>query len=336
MKRSLLALFALATFAMFAAVACGGDDDSGAKDGKLTKVTLMLNWTPNTQHSGIYLAREKGWYKEQGLDVEIVEPASGGVEAVVGAGKANFGISIQESVIPARAEGVPIVSIGTIIQHNDSSLLALTSDNIKRPKDLEGKTYGGFGGPLETALINKFVTCDGGDAKKVKFVEVGNIDYLAGMEANQFDIVWIFDGWDTIRYREVEGKKVTTLPFIEYTKCIPDWYTPLIITSEDMAKKHADTVKKFMAATARGYEFARTNPDDAAAALLKAAPELDAKLVKLSAKYYQDRYADKGRAWGVQDKDIWVNFEKFLREAKLTEKEVDVSKAYSNDFLPKK
>ena len=315
-------------------VSCGGDD--GPKDGKLTKVTLMLNWTPNTQHSGIYLAREKGWYKEAGLDVKIVEPAAGGVEAVVGAGKADFGISIQESVIPARAEGVPIVSIGSIVQHNDSSLLALTSDNIKRPKDLEGKTYGGFGGALETALINKLVACDGGDAKKVKFVEVGNIDYLAGMEANQFDIVWIFDGWDTLRYRDVEGKQVTTLPFIKYTNCIPDWYTPLFITNENMTKKHADTVKKFMAATARGYEAARTDPEAAGAALLKAAPELDSKLVKLSATYYKDRYADAGRAWGVQDKDIWVAFEKFLREAKLTEKEVDVSKAFTNEFLPKK
>lgn len=326
-------LFGIVTLSAFVAAACGGDDDTA---GKLTKVTLMLNWTPNTQHSGIYLAKEKGWYAEAGLDLEIVEPASGGVEAVVGAGKADFGISIQESVIPARAQGVPIVSIGSIVQHNDSSLLALTSDNIKRPKDLEGKTYGGFGGALETALINKLVACDGGDASKVKFVEVGNIDYLAGMEANQFDIVWIFDGWDTIRYREVEAKQVTTLPFIKYANCIPDWYTPVFITSEKMAKDKADTVKKFMAATARGYEASRTDPDAAGAALLKAAPELDSKLVKLSAVYYKDRYADVGRAWGLQDKEIWVAFEKFLREAKLTEKEVDVNKAFTNDFLPKK
>jgi ABC-type nitrate/sulfonate/bicarbonate transport system substrate-binding protein len=331
--RLLAILLAALTLVVLASAACG---DDGASENKLTKVTLMLNWTPNTQHSGIYLAKANGWYAEAGINLEIVEPAAGGVEAVVGAGKADFGISIQEAVIPARAEGVPIVSIGSIVQHNDSSLLALTSDNIKRPKDLEGKTYGGFGGPLETALINKLVACDGGDASKVKFVEVGNIDYLAGMEANQFDIVWIFDGWDTLRYREVEGKQVTTLPFIKYTNCIPDWYTPLFITSEDMTKKHADTVRKFMAATARGYEASRTDPESASAALLQAAPELDAKLVKLSATYYKDRYADAGRAWGVQDSEIWVAFEKFLREAKLTEKEVDVNKAFTNEFLPKK
>ncbi len=330
--RTLLLAALVAIGAAFATVACGDDENSKGP----TKVTLMLNWTPNTHHSGIYLAKEKGWYAEAGLDVEIVEPATGGVEAVVGAGQADFGISIQESVIPARAEGIPIVSIGTILQHNDSSLIALASENIRRPKDLEGKTYGGFGGALETALINRLVSCDGGDPSKVKFVEVGNIDYLAGMEGNQFDFVWVFDGWDTIRYKDVANKQVTTLPFVNYLSCIPDWYTPLIITNENMIKKDGETVRKFMEATARGYEAVRNNPAEGAAALLKAAPELDKKLVDLSAVYYQGRYADKDRAWGVQDRQIWVDFEEFLRTAKLTEKKVDSTKAFTNDYLPKK
>jgi ABC-type nitrate/sulfonate/bicarbonate transport system substrate-binding protein len=335
MKRLVHSILALAIILTLGAAACG-DDDSGGKQGSLTKVTIMLDWTPNTHHTGMYVAREKGWYKDAGLDVQIVEPASGGVEQVVGAGKAEFGVAVQESVIPARAEGVPIVSIGAIKQHNDSSLIALASEKIARPKDLSGKTYGGFGGALETALVKQLVTCDGGDAEKVKFVEVGNIDYLAGMEANQFDFVWVFEGWDTIRYQQVENKQTSSLKFVDYLKCIPDWYTPLIITNESMIKKHPDTVRKFMEATTKGYEFAIANPDEAANILLKAAPELDSKLVKLSQQYHTTKYMDKGRQWGLQDKEIWVNFEKFLRDAKLTNKEVDVSKAYTNDFLPKR
>ncbi|MBI5948686.1 MAG: ABC transporter substrate-binding protein [Chloroflexi bacterium] len=327
MKR--LALFLFATLALGLA-ACGGDDDGG-----LTKVTVMLDWTPNTHHSGIYLAKEKGWYRDAGLDVTIVEPAAGGVEAVVAAGKADFGVSIQEAVIPARAEGVPIVSIAAIKQHNDSSLIALKGEGITRPKDLAGKTYGGFGGALETALIRQLVKCDGGDPEKVKFVEVGNIDYLAGMEANQFDFVWVFEGWDAIRYNQVENKPVSSIKFTDYLNCIPDWYTPLLITSEKMLKDHPDTVRKFLEATTRGYDEAIKNPDAAAAALLKGAPELDEKLVKLSQAYHTTKYMDSGRRWGLQDANIWVNFEKFLRDAKLTDKQVDVSKAYTNDYLPK-
>lgn len=318
---------------LFGAAACG-DDDKG--DGGLKKVTVMLDWTPNTNHAGIYLAKEKGWYKDAGLDVEIIEPAAGGVEQVVAAGKADFGISVQEQVMPARAQGVPIVSIAAIQQHNTSSLLALAKSDITRPKDLAGKTYGGFGGALETAIVKKMVTCDGGDASKVKFVEVGDVDYLIGMEQGAYDFVWIFDGWDGIRATEIEKKQVVSIPFIKYSQCIPDWYTPLIITNESHIKSQADMVKRFMQATAKGYDEAIANPQASADALLKNAPELDKALVNASSKYLATRYVDKGRQWGLQDADLWTGFAKFLKESGLLDKEIDTKAAFTNEFLPKK
>lgn len=297
------------------------------------KLTVMLDWTPNTNHSGIYVARDKGWYKEKGLDVSIIELALGGVDQSVAAGSADFGISVQESVIPARAQNVPVVSVAAIIQHNASSLMSLAQDNIKTPKDLEGKTYGGFGGPLETALVNQLVKCDGGDPSKVKFVDVGNVDYFVGMEQDRYDFVWVFDAWDGIRAKEIEKKQINTIPFIDNTKCIPDWYTPVIITSEKMLKEQRDTVKKFMEATSRGYDFAISNPDETATILLKAAPELDAALVKSSAKYLSTRYVDKGRAWGQQDEEIWTRFNQFLKDAGLIDRPIDVKAAHTNDFI---
>lgn len=319
---------------LIGASACGDDSTSGG--GSLTKVTVMLDWTPNTNHAGIFVAKEKGWYRDAGLDVQIVEPASGGVEQVVAAGKADFGISVQEQVIPARARGIPIVSIGAIMQHNTSSLFALAKSGITRPKDLSGKTYGGFGGALETALVQKMVTCDGGDASKVKFVEVGDVDYLVGMEQGAFDFAWIFDGWDGLRATEVEHKQVTSLPFIKYSQCIPDWYTPLIITNESHIKSQPDLVRKFMQATAKGYDEAIANPQASADALLKNAPESDKALVNASAKYLATRYVDKGRQWGLQDAEIWSGFSKFLKDAGLVDKEIDTKAAFTNEFLPKK
>lgn len=341
MKRRTIALMALLAALPVLAMACGGDDDdengTGNGDGtggSLEQVTLMLNWTPNTHHNGIYAAIEEGYYREAGLDVRIVEPAAGGVEQVVATGGADFGISIQEQVIPARAEGVPVVSIGTIIQHNDSSLMMLADEGVEEPKDLAGKTYGGFGGALETALIRQLVECDGGDPDSVKIVEVGNVDYLVGMDQGQYDFVWVFESWDVIRAREVEQRDVTSILFKDHLDCIPDWYTPLFITSEDMIAKRPETVRKFMEATARGYDFAIENPKEAGEALLKGAPELDRTLVEKSSEYMSDVFVDKGRQWGLQDKEIWEEFEAFLREAGLTRNEVDVEKAFTNDFLP--
>jgi len=332
MKSRIFALALLLSAVPFAAIACSNGKSSSSG---LKKVTLMLDWTPNTNHSGIYVAKDKGWFKDQGLDVQIVEPAESGVEQVVGNGNADFGISVMESVIPARGEGVPIVSIGAIRQHDGSSLMSLTSENIKRPKDLEGKTYGGFGGALETALIKQLVTCDGGDPNKVNFVEVGNVDYLAGMQQNRFDFVWVFDSWDVIRARDVENAQVSSLPFLDYQKCIPDWYTPVVITNEQMLKNDPDTVRKFMAAVSKGYNYAMQNPADTANILLKAAPELDKTLVTKSATFMTTQYVDKGRQWGLQDPSIWTNFEQFLRNAGLFTKPVDVTAAFTNDYLPK-
>lgn len=331
MRLRIFGLALLLSAVPFAAMACGG----GGSSSGLKKVTLMLDWTPNTNHSGIYVAKDRGWFKDAGLDVQIVEPAQSGVEQVVGNGNADFGISVMESVIPARAEGVPIVSIAAIRQHDGSSFMSLAGDNIKRPKDFEGKTYGGFGGALETSLVKQLVTCDGGDPNKVNFVEVGNVDYLAGMQQNRFDFVWVFDSWDVIRARDVENVPVNSVPLLDYQKCIPDWYTPVVITNEKMLKQDPDTVRKFMAAVSKGYNYAMQNPADTASILLKAAPELDKTLVTNSAKFMTTQYVDPGRQWGLQDASIWTNFEKFLRNAGLTTTPVDVTAAFTNDYLPK-
>lgn len=324
----------LVAVAALGLMACSVRKDEPA--GRLTPVTLMLNWTPNNHHAGIYAALQNGWYKEAGIDLKIVEPASAGADQVVASGGADFGISQAESLLPARAAGAPVVSIATLLPHNDSSFFALTSSGIKRPKDFEGKTYGGYGGPLETELLSTLVKCDGGDPKKVKQVEVGNIDYLPGMEQKRFDFVWVFEGWDVLRSREVEHKDVTSVKFSDWEKCVPDWYTPVIITSEKTIKERPDLVRKFLKATARGYDLAIEKPDEAAALLLKSAPELDKGLVTASAKYHAPKYAAKGKAWGVQDAKVWTDFAAFLRKSGLLEKDVPASAAFTNDFLPKK
>lgn len=312
---------------------------AAASNGKLTPVTLVLDWTPNTNHSGFYLAKDNGFYKDNGLDVTIIEPGADGGLAQLSAGNAQFVVSVAESLLPARAAGAKVVSVASIIQHNTSSLIVPKDRGITRPKDLEGKTYGGFGGPLEKALIDKLVTCDGGDPTKVKYVEIGNVDYKVGLERKDYDAVWVFDGWDTIRLSEIEGMPLVSMPFFSTTGstagCIPDWYTPLLATSESMIADKPELVRSFVTATSKGFELARTDAPAAAAALLKGAPELDKVLVDKSAAYLATRYADSGAKWGVQDAVVWSAFSKFLSDNKILESPVDTSNVFTNDFLPK-
>lgn len=298
----------------------------------LRKVTLVLDWTPNTNHSGIYLAKAKGLYKKAGLDVTVIEPGPDGGLPQLAAGNAQFAISVSESLLPARAQGAKVVSVAAVLAHNTSSLVVPADRGVNSAKELAGKTYGGFGGDLEKALVQKLVTCDGGDASTVKYVEIGNVDYNVGLQRKDYDAVWVFDGWDVIRLQDLGGMKLQRFPF--HPSCVPDWYTPVLVTSEAMIAKDPDVVRAFVGATAAGYELSRTDPKAAAAALLAAAPELDAKLVKASAEYLASRYGDKGQPWGRQDVKVWTDFTKFLRTAKLLSADVDPKKVFTNDFLP--
>jgi len=326
---------ALAVLLALALLVAGCGQQSSGSPKKLRQVTLVLDWTPNTNHGGIYLAAAKGWYRDAGLDVRIIQPGDSGSLQTLASGRADFAVSVAEEVLPARAKGLPVVSVGAIIQHNTSSLLALRSSGITRPRDLAGKTYGGYGGALERALVSSLVRCDGGDPKTVTFVEVGNSDYRVGLTKRLYDFVWIFDGWDKIRMEQIDRLPVTTIPFAAHPDCIPDWYTPLIAANERLLRSDPGTARAFMAATARGYREAMTHPDAAAGALLEAAPELDKRLVDASAQYLSRRFADSRTQWGRQDKATWERFAGFLHQAGLVEKKVDVAKAYNNDYLPK-
>jgi ABC-type nitrate/sulfonate/bicarbonate transport system substrate-binding protein len=309
--------------------ACGSDDDSSEG---LDEVTVVLDWTPNTNHSGVYVAQAKGWYRDAGLRVKVVEPGDVGALQLMLGGHADVAFSPQEELITTRAEGTPVVGIAAVIQHNTSSLLSLAKTGIRGPGDLPGHTYGGFGGPLEEPLVSKLAACGGGDPDDIDTAQVGEVDYRVGLERGQYDFVWIFDAWDKIRL-EQEGVDVATIPFIDHTDCIPDWYTPMLATTEQELDQRGDVLKRFMEVTRRGYQGAMSDPDAAADALIDAVPEIDADLVRASSEYLATRYADDPAEWGHQDARVWKRFAAFVEEAGMVDQEVDVQAAYTNDLL---
>jgi ABC-type nitrate/sulfonate/bicarbonate transport system substrate-binding protein len=333
---------------LLVATACGSDatngtatppgGTAGASASTATKgtqkVTVVLDWTPNTNHSGLYLAQERGYFKDAGLDVDILQPDQNGAEQQLAAGNATFAVSVSENVLPARAQGIPIVSIAAIIQHNTSSLVAPADRGVSRPRDLAGKTYGGFGGPIEEPLVKALVSCDGGNADSVKFVQVGNVDYRVGFDQHAFDFAWLFDGWDVIRMRDIDHLPLTVLDFSAYPQCIPDWYTPVLATTEQEIKTKPEVVRAFLQATTKGYQDAMADPGAAVDALMKAAPESDRDLVTRSAQWLASRYAADPARWGRQDPQVWSTFEAWLHEHGILDKDVDASKAFTNDFLP--
>ncbi|CAM4208857.1 ABC transporter substrate-binding protein [Paenibacillus typhae] len=298
---------------------------------ELTKIKVALDWTPNTNHTGLYAAKELGYYEEEGLDVEIVQPGAAGADTMVLSGEAAFGISAQEALTLARLQGVPLVSIAAIIQHNTSGFAAPQDRNITSPKDFEGKTYGGWGSPAEEAAMKAIMDPEGGDVKKVKLVNIGEADYFTAVKRD-IDFAWIFYAWTGIE-AELRGEPLDMLYLKDYAPQL-DYYTPILTTSEKEIAERPELVKAFLKATSKGYQYAIDQPEAAADILIKAVPDLDSELVQASQKWLSPKYTDDAARWGEQKAEVWQNYSDWMYGLKLLDQPLDVDSTFTNEFLP--
>ncbi len=294
------------------------------------KVIILLDWFPNTNHTGIYIAKEKGYFSEKNLDVDILHPSEGDNIQIVASGKADFAVSSQEAVTLAKAKDIPVVSVATIIQHNTSAFASLPKSNINSVKDFEGKKYGGWGSPIEEAVIKAVMEEANADFSKVKNITIGETDFFKTIGKDS-DFQWIFYGWDGIEAQR-RGIKLNTI-MLKDLNPILDYYTPVIITSANHIKTKKELVGKFMKALSEGYEYSISHPAEAAEILLKYAPELNSDLVKQSQAYLSREYKKDTPKWGIQQEVVWSRYNKWLSDHKLIEKEVDAKEMFTNEFL---
>ena len=325
-----LALALVLTIAVFAG--CGSDN---GKTAEKEKITFVLDWTPNTNHTGLYVAEEKGYFDEAGLEVNIVQPPEDGAEALVGSGKAQFCVGFQDTMISAITgkNALPITAVAAILQHNTSGIISRKGEGMDRPKGLEGKKYATWDIPIEKATLKQVVEDDKGDFSKVKLIPSTVTDEVSALKSKSVDAIWIFYGWAGIAAEQAK----LDADYFAFKDINPvfDYYTPVILGNNDWMSKNPDTAKKFLAAVKKGYEFATENPDDAADILCKAAPELDKKLVKASQKYMAKQYIADSESWGYIDPARWNAFYNWINKNKLSEETLKENQGFTNDYLGK-
>lgn len=296
------------------------------------EVTLVLDYVPNTNHTGIYVAQNKGYFEEEGLKVNIIEPGDNNTSAaLVAAGKGQFGISYQEDVTYALTaeEPMPIKAIATIIQHNTSGFVTLKDSGITSPKDFEGKTYAGWQSLSEEAVIKAVMNNAGADFDKLTMVGADGSG-LSQLNSG-IDILWEFKGWAIIK-AEMEGMEFNYMPLNTLDERL-DYYTPVVITNNDMIENDPETVQEFMNAVKKGYEFAIDNPDEAAEILHEYIPDYDLDFLKESQAYLSAEYAKDADSWGVMKDSVWDGYTDFMYENGLISKKITAGEQYTNEFL---
>lgn len=301
---------------------------------EIKEIRVLLDWVPNTNHTGLYVALEKGYYKEEGLDVKIIQPPEGSSAEIIAANQGEFGIGYQEQVTYARTtkNPLPVKAIAAIIQHNTSGFASPAGKNIKTPKDFEGKKYGGWGSPMEEAMLKGVMEKSSADFSKLQILNIGTADFFASVQRD-VDFSWIYYGWDGVA-AELKNFPINFIKLQDVDSDL-DFYTPVIIANEELLKKNPNMVKKFMKATSKGYEYAVANPEDAVADLLKHAPEIDEKLAIASQKYLANEYISDAKRWGEMKLDIWETYGNWMYEKGLLEDKLDAKEAFTNEFLPK-
>ena len=339
MKLKLTAALFAALMMVFCLAGCGGSgSEEETQDGATAKdITFVLDWTPNTNHTGVYVADKLGYFEEAGLNVEIVQPPDDGAEAMVASGQAQLGVSFQDYLVPAFAgeqKTMPITAVAAILQHNLSGIMSPKELGIVSPAKLEGHTYATWELPIEQAILKECVEEDDGDFSKVELIPETIDDEVSALKAGQVDSIWVYYGWAGINAK-IKDYPINYFAFKDIDDAF-DYYSPVIIANDDFLADDPDTAKAFLAAVAKGYEYAAENPKESADILLEANPEIDKDLAYASQEYLAGEYIADADQWGVIDAERWNEFYEFINEKGLAEQEIPMDTGFTVEYLPGK
>jgi ABC-type nitrate/sulfonate/bicarbonate transport system substrate-binding protein len=274
-------------------------------------VSVALDWSPNTNHTGIYVAQKLGYYRAAGIDLKILPYANTAPETLVSHAKADFGFSYSAGVAYARASGADVASVFAVLQHTALEIgVRADRADIKTPKDLDGKIYAGFGSPDEKPLLQTVIRNAGGKGV-FKNVTLNTSAYDA-VYRGAADFTLPLATWEGIQAKLV-GKPLKTFKLARYG--VPPEYSALIASSRKFLAAEPDVARRFLSATTRGYQYAADHPRAAARILIDAnkqvltKPQLVYESADLMAKSY---YKDASGRVGTQTLGVWKGYVGFL------------------------
>ncbi len=294
-------------------------------------ISFLPDWYTNTNYTGLYVARARGYFRDAGLTVTILPFPTD--HRVVAAGQADFGICYQEQITMVRAaEQLPIVNVAAIMQHNTTGFLALSASGITRPRDLAGKRFAAEDTATFRAVLGTIMAADGAGIATVRAMALGVTDLLPALQRGEADFAWVYAGWEGVE-AALRGLDATLIRIGDWP-VVPDYYTPCLIASEATIAARPETVRAFVSAASRGYQEATAHPAGAAELLIAADPTAPAALIRASQPVMSAWYQAEVPRWGEQTLARWQAYAAFLRAQRLLTEPFAPASAFTTAFLP--
>ncbi len=308
-----------------ALIGCGG-----AAEPSSDQVGLTLDWYPNADHAGIYLAQSEGFFEDAGLEVELRQPSDPAtVLQLVAAGQSEFGVSYENEMTNAVARDIPVQSVMAIMQEPLNSIISLEGSGITEPEDLVGKRVGYAGQSFGTAVIDTVLRAAGEHPSDVEKINVG-LDLRPALTSGRVDAV--VDAYWNIEAVELaqEGFETNVIRLPEVG--VPSYNELVVATNDAYARENPETVRRFVEALVRGHQYALENPEAARDALLAANEQLDPEVVDQTLELTVPVF--EAERIGYQDPEEWQLYVGWAVENGVLPGLIEVDEVMTNEYLP--
>lgn len=314
--------------------ACGEREEPAGATGS-ERVELVLDYFPNADHAGIYTAKAGGGAFEQaGLDVRPRTPSDPSAPLkLLSAGRADLAISYEPELLLARAKGAKLVAIGALVQKPLTSIISIGDKAVREPGQLEGKRIGTAGIPYQDAYLKTIVNRAGLDPGSVRSINVG-FNLVPALLTKRVDATlgafWNIEGVEL--QRRNRQPRILRMDQIG----VPTYNELVIVAREQDVRKRGPLLRRFMRAMAVGHRALRDDIDEGVRALVKANPDLDAKLQRAQVKATLPVFfpKEKDKPFGYQDPVAWKRYTQWMLDNDLLSSPAGANRALTNEFLP--
>jgi ABC-type nitrate/sulfonate/bicarbonate transport system substrate-binding protein len=298
-------------------------------------IKLALDWTPNINHIGFFVARSKGFYADAGIDVEITDPSIDNYELTpakkVELWRADFALCPTESIISYRTKAAPfdLTAVAALFDDDMSAIVVKGDSDVQSPKDLDGKSYASYKARYEDQIVKQMVRNDGGQGN-IQVVYPEKLGIWETIVNNKYDATWIFTNWEGV---QAKSMSVDLRMFKMEDFNVPYSYSPVLAASAEKIVEREGAYRNFLKATKQGFLYAKAHPEEAAEILkpLVAASDRDIDIVKaieVSAPAMGDDVS-----WGRMNEDVVKTFLEWIYRHKLEDQRLSVNQLMTNRLL---